>query len=129
MCLWSWKERTSMRIENAASSRRQSMSGSGLAEVLECCYGPNTVAHMLTGKAFSRATRSHLLLDDALNAILLGSMIESVDDSPESNMDTINQADVDAGREHCRRCWYDDGRASHGRCEDWSQGRSALVRC
>ena len=45
---------------------------------------------MLTGKAFSRAT-----LDGALNAILLGTMIESVDDSPDSNMDNINQADVD----------------------------------
>ena len=31
------------------------MAGSGLAEVLECCYGPNTVQHMLTGKAVSRA--------------------------------------------------------------------------
>jgi hypothetical protein len=29
------------------------MSSSGLAEVLQCCFAPNTIVHMVTGKAVS----------------------------------------------------------------------------
>ena len=35
------------------------MSGSGLAESLETCYGKNTVKHMLSGKAIARALCGH----------------------------------------------------------------------
>ncbi len=48
----------------------QLMAGSGLSELLETIYAPNAVAHMLTGKAVSRATRAHFLLDEVLNAIV-----------------------------------------------------------
>lgn len=47
------------------------MDGSGLMEALHCCYGPNTVSHMLTGKSVARALRSHLLTESALSVILL----------------------------------------------------------
>ena len=47
------------------------MSGSGLREVLEVIYSSNTVAHMLSGKALARAVRGHMLVDSALNAMLV----------------------------------------------------------
>ncbi len=38
------------------------MAGSGLQELLEIVYAANSVKHMLTGKAISRAIRGHLLV-------------------------------------------------------------------
>ena len=46
------------------------MAGSGLQEVLECVYASNTVGHMLSGKAISRALRGPILVSGALNAML-----------------------------------------------------------
>ena len=46
------------------------MSGSGLQELLEVVYSPNTVTHILSGKAVARAVRGHLLIDSALNAMV-----------------------------------------------------------
>jgi hypothetical protein len=46
------------------------MAGSGLQELLEVVYAGNTVCHM-TAKAISRAVRGHMLVDAALNTILL----------------------------------------------------------
>ena len=42
------------------------MAGSDLTEVMECCYGWNTVIQMLAGKAVKRAVRAHFLVDSAL---------------------------------------------------------------
>ena len=42
------------------------MSGSGIQEVFEVVYACNTVSHMLTGKAISRAVCGHMLVDAAL---------------------------------------------------------------
>ena len=47
------------------------MRGSGLQEALELIYADNVVPHMLSGKAISRAVRGHLLVETALNTILL----------------------------------------------------------
>jgi len=47
------------------------MAGFGLGEVLELCYGPNTVTQMMSGKAVSRALRGYILVDAALNAVEL----------------------------------------------------------
>lgn len=46
------------------------MSGSGLQEVIEQIYAPNSVIKMLNGKAIARSIRAHLLLYAALNAII-----------------------------------------------------------
>ena len=46
------------------------MAGSGVKEALELILGPNAVIHMLSGKAYDRAVRRHLLVDAALNALL-----------------------------------------------------------
>ena len=47
------------------------MAGSGFAEVLEECYGPNTVLHMMSGKAIARALRGYFLVDSALRVLLV----------------------------------------------------------
>ena len=47
------------------------MAGSGLQEIMELVYAPNAVVHILSGKAYARAVRAHLLVDAALNALLL----------------------------------------------------------
>jgi len=51
------------------------MAGSGLAQALETCYGPNAVVHMLTGKAVDRALRGHYLVESALYSLLLHSLL------------------------------------------------------
>ena len=52
------------------------MKGSGLAEALECCYGPNAVSVMMDGKAVKRALRGHFLMSSALNIILLRTILK-----------------------------------------------------
>ena len=47
------------------------MAGSGLQELLEVVFAGNAVRHILTGKAISRAVRGHMLVDAALNTILV----------------------------------------------------------
>lgn len=47
------------------------MAASGLQELLELIYASNAVLHMLTGKAIARAVRGHLIVDAALNALVL----------------------------------------------------------
>lgn len=47
------------------------MAGSGLQELLETIYANNTVTHMLNGKAIQRAVRGLLLVDAALNAMMV----------------------------------------------------------
>ena len=48
------------------------MKGFGLEEALETVYGPNAVAHMISGKAISRALHGHFLVEVALvNTLML----------------------------------------------------------
>ena len=46
------------------------LAGSGLQYLLEQVYAANTVKHMLTGKAYSRAVRMHLLVAAALHTMI-----------------------------------------------------------
>ena len=39
------------------------MTGSGLQRLLELVYAENTVKHIMSGKAYDRAFRGHLLLN------------------------------------------------------------------
>jgi len=55
------------------------MGGSGLVEALQCCYGPNSIAQMISGKAVSRAIRGHFLIESALTVILLRHVISCAD--------------------------------------------------
>ena len=56
---------------SSLGSIRHLMADSGLHKLLEIAYASNTVSHMLTGKAVSREVRGHLLVDAALNTILV----------------------------------------------------------
>ena len=47
------------------------MSGSGLENMWELVDAPNTVAHMLTGRAYARALQAHLLSSEAVISLLL----------------------------------------------------------
>ena len=46
------------------------MSGSGLEEILELVYVPNTVPKILCGKAIAMAIHGHFLVDGELNTLL-----------------------------------------------------------
>ena len=47
------------------------MTETGIKEVLECLYAGNTIKHILSGKAVSRAMRAHELIDSALQITLI----------------------------------------------------------
>ncbi len=47
------------------------MTGTGLPELLDCIYANNTVDHVLSGKAISRAVHEHLLISGALNTMFM----------------------------------------------------------
>lgn len=66
------------------------MAGTGLQELLEVVYASNTVPHMLSGKAVTRAVRGHLLVDAALNTILLADLYNV----PVPKSDAIHTSDM-----------------------------------
>ena len=66
------------------------MAGSGLQELLEVVYAGNTVPHMMTGKAVSRAVRGHMLVDAALNTILVADAYNV----PVPTKDTVQEPQV-----------------------------------
>lgn len=47
------------------------MAGSGLEALWETVYAPNTVVHMLTGHAYARALRAHLLTSAAIVSLIV----------------------------------------------------------
>ena len=52
------------------------MAGSGLKELLEEVYAENTVPHLLSGKAYARALRAHLLVQSALVSHIIQFVVE-----------------------------------------------------
>ena len=48
------------------------MTGSGIADLWETVYAKGSVIHMLSGHAFSRAIRAHILTLSVLIGVLLG---------------------------------------------------------
>ena len=53
------------------------MGGSGLETIFQLKYGPETVSHMISGKAVARAVRCHLLIEGALMIKLLHMILPS----------------------------------------------------
>ena len=53
------------------------MASCGLQEMLELIYAPNAVVHMLSGKAISRGLHGHFIVDAALNALMLKSVLNA----------------------------------------------------
>ena len=59
------------------------MESSGLSNALETVYGKNTVIHMMTGKAYSRAIRGHVLVESALTMKIINILL-SPSENPRS---------------------------------------------
>ena len=66
------------------------MSGSGLSELLETCYGANTVIQMMRGKVVARALRGHMLVESALVTQLLKAIIPKCNNN-EDNLPTVSE--------------------------------------
>ena len=52
------------------------MKGSGLEGLFAEVYSENTVGHIFTGKAVSRALRAHFFADTSLTSLLLETVFE-----------------------------------------------------
>lgn len=70
------------------------MAGSGLKEVLSLIYAPVSVEKMLSGHAYSRAIRGHLLTQLALEQIIL-QKIDFSDDEQFEIEDLLEQFDTE----------------------------------
>lgn len=66
----------------------QIMAGSGLAELWEQVYAKGSIVHMLTGHAFSRALRAHIITSSALIGVLMGSpgTLDNIDKDQLENL-------------------------------------------
>ena len=51
------------------------MGGSGLENVLENIFASNVIQHILSGKAFARAVRGHMLTHSALLQLMFEDLI------------------------------------------------------
>ena len=54
------------------------MEGSGRRRVLETVYVPLTVGHMMTGNAYTRAVRGHMMSASAVLSLLLEGFWDSL---------------------------------------------------
>ena len=74
------------------------MAGTGLKDLLGCVYEENTVPHLLSGKAISRAIRGHILASTALNTLLMSSALDLPLPSEEKisnpNLDNLESMDT-----------------------------------
>ena len=52
------------------------MAGSGIKELFEMIYARKAMEQIMSGKAISRAVRTHLLLDAVLNGLLLSKSMD-----------------------------------------------------
>jgi len=72
------------------------MAGSGLAELLETCYGPNAVTHIMTGKAVARSLRAHFMVQSALTCVIMKSAMLCCDSSQSrDNLSTVKLSAID----------------------------------
>jgi len=61
------------------------MKGRGIENVLQLIYASNTVGHIMSGKAVSRAVRGHFIVDAALHFLLAAKVL--VITLPAGNVD------------------------------------------
>ena len=74
---------------NAVGAIFSVMKGSMIDSALGCVYGPNTIIHMMSGKAVARALGGLLMLDAALSHKLMEFIL------PQSSVETDNNSDQD----------------------------------
>ena len=75
------------------------VAGSGLQELLEVVFAGNAVRHILTGKAISRAVRRHMLVDAALNTILVAKAYHIPLPTKETDEPKRDTASTDPGND------------------------------
>ena len=63
------------------------MKGSGLEDLLSVVYTENSVMHLLSGKAVSRAIRGHLLVESSLISLLL----EKIKEKTNNDFEELNE--------------------------------------
>ena len=74
------------------------MNWSGLNELLEMCYGPNSVDHTMSVKAVSRALHGHFLVEAALMIRIGDSSLPETEPRPSSSSSSrirIEDAQID----------------------------------
>ena len=69
------------------------MEGSGLREALEVVYAQNTVAHIFTGKAYSRALRGHLIVLSSLISLIMDPYINDMPREDFSRIIDLSSSD------------------------------------
>ncbi len=67
------------------------MTDSGLADLWETVYAKGSVVHMLTGHAYSRAHRAHMLTSVSLICVLLNDNPNCLDDIDKDHLKTLHQ--------------------------------------
>ena len=93
------------------------MSGSGLSDALEECYGPNTVVQMLGGKSVARPLRGYFLINAALRVLLVQQLVtagenEQVDTNFISSDDVRQLTDIYETLVNMSKTNYDNDRLS-----------------
>ena len=68
------------------------MSGSGLEEVWSQLYAENTVPHLMSAKAYSRALRGYVLVHSALHNLFLDEIISSLPQEERSKTESAYDA-------------------------------------
>lgn len=63
------------------------MDGSGLKQALETVYAPVTVRHMVTGKAYPRSVRWHILCASAVQSILIEELWSNLSPSDKEKLE------------------------------------------
>jgi hypothetical protein len=79
-------------IMNYMGAIGSNMRGSGLEDAFELLYGKKTVEHVMTGKAYKRAVRGHMLVTSALTAMLMQKLMPQLN-AEENQMPAVKLQD------------------------------------
>ena len=75
------------------------MNGSGLSAAWETCYGPVTITHMTTGKAYAKALRGHFLVESSLMILLMENMFGSYGEQSDASVSQLHEIDISSLRD------------------------------
>ena len=78
------------------------MAASGLQQVLELIYTSNAVVHILFGQVIARAVQAHLIVDAALNALVISntfnvSLPSQLDDMGDKGVEGTETLEAEEG--------------------------------
>ena len=70
------------------------MSGSGIEDLFEEAYATNVIHHLLSGKAYARSLRGHMLIHSALLQIIMEELIEN-DKISVKELEAVSKLETD----------------------------------